>query len=67
MPRQTVEGGIQRLIDALLPPEAERRRMKRVVEAVSNAIASAEQSGAWTVARAKPVGSFKKRTNLAGT
>lgn len=41
--------------------------MKRVVEAVSNAIASAEQSGAWTVARAKPVGSFKKRTNLAGT
>jgi hypothetical protein len=65
--RQLVQNGLQGLIAALLPSEDEESCMSCVVEAVSNAIARAPQSGAWTVARAKSVGSFEKRTNLAGT
>jgi tRNA nucleotidyltransferase (CCA-adding enzyme) len=65
--QQAVSKGVKDLIAALLPSKHERRQMHCVVEAVSNAIATAPQSGAWTVVRAKSVGSFEKRTNLAGT
>jgi hypothetical protein len=65
--RQTVQHGINSLIAALLPRDTEKADMHCVVEAVSNAIHSGQQRGAWTVARAKSVGSFEKRTNLAGT
>jgi hypothetical protein len=65
--RQTLQQGITSLIAALLPSKAEKADMHCVVEAVSNAINNGQQRGAWTVARAKSVGSFEKRTNLAGT
>jgi hypothetical protein len=64
---QSVRRGLKKLIAALPLSKDEDERMSCVVEAVSNAIARAPQSGAWTVAWAKPVGSLKKRTNLAGT
>jgi tRNA nucleotidyltransferase (CCA-adding enzyme) len=51
----------------MLPRKEEKKRMHGVVEAVANAIKRGPQSGAWTVARAKSVGSFEKKTNLAGT
>ncbi|KAF6266624.1 hypothetical protein COO60DRAFT_6714 [Scenedesmus sp. NREL 46B-D3] len=64
---QRVQAELRSLIDALLPSQREDGDMHCVVEAVANAIARAPPSGAWTVARAKSVGSFEKRTNLAGT